>query len=97
MTARLTLPTRRCDTTRGRANAAPLLLGLTMTNDAPYQIKRVGNMQEAGKYDFQLIEVATKKIVMGEYRASSPIAPPHMRKAQAQLNSKAVLDSLKIF
>lgn len=43
--------------------------------DAPYQITRTVNVHKAGTYDFQLRQVATGKLVCGEYRWRSPVPP----------------------
>lgn len=57
----------------------------------PYQIKRKPG-SEPGTFEFHLLEVATGKLVMAEYRAKSPVPPLNLRQVQARLNTKAILD-----
>lgn len=64
--------------------------------DAPYQITRVPNTHKPGTYDFQLRQVATGKLVCGDYRCKSSFPPRYMLEHQARLNTAAILDGIGI-
>jgi hypothetical protein len=63
----------------------------TKPDYAPYQITRWPG-SEPGTFQYHLVHVPSDRLVTGAYRCRSPIAPLYMRKRQAELNTRAVLE-----
>lgn len=58
---------------------------------APFQIHCVAG-SEPNTFEFHLVHEPTGKLVLAEYRRTSPVPPVYLRRAQAKLNTSALLD-----